>query len=557
MSNAPPPQAIEHHSRWPGWIWAVPLAAAAIVGYLAFQQFATRGPEVTVTFPTGGGIKAGTTKVQFEGIEVGEVESVKFEKDMRHVAAVLRLHADLEGHLGEGTRFWIAGKPTISDVSSLKSVIAGPHIGIQPKPGNRQDHYVGLAEEPPDRNDTHVTHFVLRSDTLGTISRGSPVYYRDLNVGAVASSQLESDDRHFRIDVFIDAPFDRLVHTDTRFWDAGAVQVTLAGSGPRLQFQSLPALFEGAVDFETPAGPVAGPQAPRDSMFVLHKSRGAAEHAPDRRAVTYRAVFHAAEAGALDAGAPVELDAKRIGSVTESKLQYDPGSGALYDLVTLAIEPSAIELAGAKWADDARPQMDALLQQLIAEGWRARLGSTIPLVGGKAAELSFVPNAQPASLGGGAVPEIPTGPASSLGGIMEALNAVAAKLDAMPLDQIGADVHDVTQRLASLSSSPKTTDSLQHLDEALANLTQVTRDARTQVGPLLTRLRQVAGEAQSTVTDLQGVVRQNNLAATAPGTAGLGGTLYELSRAARSLRELADYLDRHPEALIRGKGDGR
>ncbi|HUB47346.1 MAG TPA: MlaD family protein [Acetobacteraceae bacterium] len=555
MNDAPLPHAIEHHSRWPGWIWAVPIAAAAIVGYLAFQQFAERGPEVTVIFPTGDGIKAGTTKVQFEGIAVGEVEAVRFEKDMRHVDAVLRLHRDLEGHLGKGTRFWIAGKPNISDLSSLKSVIAGPHIGMQPMPGLRQDHYDGLAEQPPDADHTHVTHFVLRSDKLGTISRGSPIYYRDLKVGVVARSQLESDGRHFRIDAFIDAPFDRLVHADTRFWDASAVQVAMAGSGPRLQFQSVPALLEGAVDFETPEGPVAGPQAQPNTIFKLYSSRGAAEQAPDDRAVTYRVVFHAEEAGALDAGASVELDAKRIGSVTQSQLKYDPGSGTLNDLVTLAVEPSSIALAGATWAANARPQMDAMLRRLIQQGLRARLGSSIPLVGGKVVELAFLPNATPATLGSGAVPEIPTGPASGLGGIMASLNAVVAKLDAMPLDQIGDNVHDVTQRLAALSKSPQTQQSLAHLDEALANLKEVTRDARTQVGPLLTDLRHVAVEAQTTVASLQELVSRNDLAASTPGTAGLGGTLYELSRAARSLRELADYLDQHPEALIRGKGD--
>ena len=185
------------------------------------------------------------------------------------------------------------------------------------------------------------------------------------------------------------------MHADTRFWDASAVQVALAGSGPRLQFQSVPALLEGAVDFETPEGPVAGPQARPDAAFKWYDSRAAAEQAPDDRAVAYRVVFHAEEAGALDAGAPVDLDAKRIGSVTQSQLQYDLANGTLDDLVTLAVEPSDIALAGATWADNARPQMDALLRRLIQQGLRARLGSSIPLVGGKTVELAFVPNAQP------------------------------------------------------------------------------------------------------------------------------------------------------------------
>ena len=58
-----PRQAVEQPSRWPGWIWAIPIAAVGIVGYLAFQQIAASGPDVTVIFPTGGGIKAGDTKV--------------------------------------------------------------------------------------------------------------------------------------------------------------------------------------------------------------------------------------------------------------------------------------------------------------------------------------------------------------------------------------------------------------------------------------------------------------------------------------------------------------
>lgn len=549
-----PPEAVEHSGRWPGWIWAIPIAAAVIVGYLAFQQIVRSGPTVTVTFPTGGGIKAGDTKVVLEGIVVGEVESVKFLKDMRHVDAVLSLDADMAGHLGKGTRFWITGHPSITNLASLKSALTGPSIGIEPHPGHKQKHYIGLAQRPPEVGDQRVTHYVLQADRLGTVTRGSPIYYRDLQIGVVGATHLESDGRHFRIDVFVNAPFNRLVHTGTRFWNASAVQVSLADGGPHVQFQSLPALFEGAVDLETPTGPEAGPPAQPDAVFRLYDSRGAAEHAAGPNVVLYSVVFHAEDAGALNAGAAVTLDQKRIGSVTETTLQYDPRSGQLFDRATLAIVPDDIVLAGERWTDDARQQMDAMFRRLISQGLRARLGSTIPLVGGKTVELAFVPNAPQASLGSGAIPEIPTGPESGVSGIMASLSAVAGKLNAMPLNQIADNVHQATQRIAALSKSPQVTDSLRHLDESLANIAKVTSDAKAQVGPLVADLHRAAREADAALADMRQLVSSSPLAASQPETAGFGHTLYELSRAARSLRELTDYLDQHPQALLLGKG---
>ncbi|HTW71257.1 MAG TPA: MlaD family protein [Acetobacteraceae bacterium] len=548
-----PPEAKEHASRWPGWIWSVPIAAAAIVGYLAVQQIALRGPEVTVTFPTGGGLQAGNTKVKLEGITVGSVETVHFRPDMHHVDAVLRLHGDMADHLGPGTTFWLEGQnPSLGNLASLKAVIAGPSIGVQPRPGHHLKHYVGLASKPPTAGDVRGTEFVLRGDRLGTIAANSPVFYRDLRVGEVQQTALEADNRHFRITVFIDAPFDRLVHDGTRFWNASAVQVSTSPNGPRLQFQSVPALFQGAVDFTTPDQ--AGAPAKADAVFRLYASRDAAQHAPDARAVTYRVTFQAGEAGDLPDGAAVTLADRRVGTVTGSTLQYDPATGMLRTVVTLAIEPSDIALAGAQWAPDARTQMNAMLSRLIAEGLRARLGSAIPVVGGKTVELAFVPAPTPASLGSGAVPSIPAGPPSSVSGIIASVNAVAAKLNAMPIDQIAADVHQATQHIAALSASPRLQATLRNLDESMANVAQVTRQARTQAGPILAELRGVARQAQSAVAGVRSLVSGNALRGTPPGTADVGDTLYELSRAARSLRQLADYLDRHPEALLRGRG---
>ncbi|HEY4044549.1 MAG TPA: MlaD family protein [Rhodopila sp.] len=438
----------------------------------------------------------------------------------------------------------------------MKSIISGPYIGVEPHPGHKQDHYQGLEERPVNANDPQGTHYILLASKLGNVARGSILYYRDLQVGEVEDARLEDDQRQFRIDLFVHAPFDRLVHDDTRFWNAGAAEVSMASSGPKLQMQSVPALFEGALGFETPDDAPGGAVAKSDKTFSLYETRDAALHAPDNRAVQYRVVFHAQEAGGLEPGASVTLQDKRVGSVTRSTLQYDAADGQLNTVATLAIEPADIELAGnGSWGAEAKPQMDTLLHRLVEQGLRARPGSTIPLVGGKGVQLAFVPGAPPVSLGSGPIPDIPTGPASDIGGTMAAVNSVATKINAMPLDQIASEIHDATQRIAALSSSPQVAQSLLRLERSLANIEDVTRDTKVQAAPLLAELRRTASEAQSTLTAARGLVGNNLLAQTQPDTSGLGNTLYELNRAARSLRELADYLSRHPEALLRGKGE--
>lgn len=557
--SEPTPQAVERRSRWPGWIWAVPIAALSIVAYLAVKQVAQSGPSVTVSFATAGGVTPDNTKVQYQGLVVGQVDSVRLSKDLSHVNVILNLNADMTGHLGPGTRFWIAGQsPNLGNLSSLKAVITGPFIGIDPRPGKKQDRYEGLSQPPAVKETVAGTHYILQAANLGTVSLGSSIFYRDLQVGTVESTSLQPDGKRFTIKAFVRAPYDKLIHDGTRFWDAGAVQVSMAGSGQRVQFQSLPALLSGAVGFETPADAAAGPMAAEDSKFTLYDSKSAAENAPDEQSVLYRVIFRAADAGGLEDGAPVQLARQRVGTVQNTALQFDPTSAQLASLVTIAVDPSHISLPDRqKWQADARQQIDAMMRGLIAQGLRARLGRTVPVVGGQAVLLDFVPNAPPATLKPGTMPEIPAAPASGIDSLIASVSDVGAKLDAMPLDQIADDIHRTTQKVAALSNSPQLTDSLEHLDHSLANVDQVTRDMRGQAGPILARLRNVAAEAQSTVASARSLMASTGAVQNEPETTGVGNALYELSRAARSLRGLADYLDRHPEALLRGRsGNG-
>jgi paraquat-inducible protein B len=551
------PHAIERRRRWAGWIWAVPIAALAIVGYLTVKEFVLHGPSVTVTFASAGGVKPNDTKVQYEGLQVGEVESVTLHKDLKQVDVMLSLNTDMEKHLGPGTRFWIAGQsPSLNNLASIKAVITGPYIGIDPHDGPKQDHYAGLAEPPVVQETVAGRHYMLTAETIGTVSRGSPIYYRDFDVGTVESVTMQQDRRRFAISAFVRAPYDQLVHDGSHFWNAGAVQVTMTGPGPRVQFQSVSALFSGAIEFDTPT--TAGVQAPDGKKFPLYDNKSNAEDAPNASSPRYRVVFRAADAGGLANGAPVRLARQSVGSVQTTKLQFDPASQQLESVVTIVIDPSRIQLAGNQlWQSDERPQMDELLRDLIAQGLRARLGKTVPIVGGDAVLLDFVPNAAQASLGAGDVPEIPTAPGSNVDDMISAVSGFSAKLQAMPLDQIASDVHQITQKLAALSNSPQLKNSLQHLDQTLSNVDQVSHDARDQVAPLLARLRGVAQQAQTTLAAARSLIASNGAVQNQPQTTGVGNALYELSRAARSLRELSDYLDQHPEALLRGRsGNG-
>ncbi len=489
-------------------------------------------------------------------MKVGQVESFHLQKDLRHLDVSIRMDSDMEGHLGKGTEFWIENsRPSLTNLSSLKSIISGPTLGISPKPGRKQDHYDALSEAPIVPDTVPGPYYAVQTGALGNISRGSDIYFHDLQVGKVTDTRLRSD-RSFDVTIFVQRPYDSSVRTGTRFWDAGAVQLSMQGNGPKLQMQSPAALLQGAIDFATPDDARDGSEAPEHQRFALYGSKDAAEYAPGPHAVTYRVVFDAS-GGGLDAGAPMELAGKRVGTVQASTLQYDPGSGRLSELVTLAIEPSNITLVGMTgWPANTRHEMDALLDRLIGQGLRAQLGTSVPVVGAKDVELAFVQGAGAAGLLPGDPPEIPSqSGGGGIDGVMTAVNNIAGKIQSLPLNQSGDNIRAITAHIAELAKSPQLKDTLDNLDHSVANVEHMTATADRQVPQIITELRRVASEAEATIASARGIIgNQSGVTATGVDTTGLAHTLYQLSQAARSVRELADELQRNPAALIRGRG---
>ena len=267
----------------------------------------------------------------------------------------------------------------------------------------------------------------------------------------------------------------------------------------------------------------------------------------------YRAVF-GVDAGGLEDGAAVRLANRQIGTVLRSALKVNAGSGALEQHVTLAIEPWRLGLEPSATGNPATA-MNPLMQRLIAQGLRAQVGSSVPVIGAPDVELTFVHDAPAATLIAGDPPELPTAPGGAgLQGAMVALNTIANKVNGIPLDQIADNLRVATAKLSDLVASPRLADSIDALNRSLDNVERVTASARSELPETLNALRRVATEAEGTVAGARQLIAST--AGEGPmglNSAGLGQTLFEVSRAAQAIREFADFLTRNPSALIKGR----
>ena len=422
---------------------------------------------------------------------------------------------------------------------------------MQPAPGSAQSTYQGLAQKPVLSFGEEGTAYILHADRLGSVQRGTPIYYLGQQVGTVKDTSMVKG-QSFLISAFVDRPYDQFVHDGSRFWSAGAVSLDTGGTGPSVQFQSIPSLIEGAIDFETPDGAAQGPASKTGDSFTLYGDKDAALYAPGSNAVLYRLRFPSAS-GALAANAAVTFQGTRIGSVVRSQLLYDPTTGVAGIDAVIGIDPARITLAGkGQWAKP-RAEMDAMLNTLLSQGLRATLVSSPPVIGGETVALRLAHDA-PARLSGGPIPEIPTTAGGGIGGIMAKANDIVNKINEMPLPQIGINAEKTTSRLAALTSSPQLSDTLDHAERTSVHLDRMTADMEHRIPEMLTQLRRALERTTTALQSAQQILASGSSSLSGPEAAGLPDTLYEVTRAARSLRELTDFLDRHPGALITGRG---
>jgi paraquat-inducible protein B len=540
-------------SRRISLIWAIPAVTLLIALWLVWDTYSKRGPTITVTFQAGEGLQVNQSHVKHRDVDMGVVQSIVLADDYSHVIVTLAMRPEATPLLNDKARFWVVMPRLFAgSISGLNTLVSGSYIELLPSAigGTPQRSFTGLEDPPVLQTQTAGHTFLLKTGRVGSISVGSPVFYRDLSVGEVLGWDLSADATIVTIHAFVRAPFDKFVTDETRFWDASGVSLEMGATGVHLQVESLKALILGGVAFAVPPGaPVARPSE-EGASFPLFASREDADNAGYVRHVRFVSYFSGAVSG-LGPGSPVTFQGLHVGQVTEVGLQYDAANDSLQVPVHYEVEPERI--ANAKIAAARGPLENT--RMLVALGLRAELQSANLLTGQMRVALEIDKDAPPAQLGmEGDVLVMPT-IAGGFAGIEAAANQLLSKLSRMPFEKIGNDLDSTLHGASGIVNGAALAESLTALHGTLSNADELVKSLNTGVGPAMKQLPAIASDLQATVA------KTDNLIGSA--TAGYGQDskfnrdvdrlMVQLNDTARALRALADLLTRHPEALVRGR----
>jgi paraquat-inducible protein B len=510
-------------------VWLVPLIALAIGASLLVRSVLLIGPRIEIEFLSAESVEPGKTEVRYKEVVIGRVETVQLRDDRKRVVVTVRLDRSAAGVAVKDTEFWVV-RPRIgmSGVTGLGTLISGAYIGVDAGTSSEErTQFKGLEAAPLVLRGEPGAVFVLRAADLGSLDVGSPVYYRRTRVGRVVGYTLDADSDQLSIKVFVEAPYQKLVTTATRFWNASGVDVSIGASGLTLNTQSLVSVLAGGLAFEVPPWTPRGTAAAPGSLFTLASDRtlALAPEAGPPRAV--RMVFEQSVRG-LAPEATIDFLGVEVGRVRTVTLQFDPTRNRFPVEVTADIFPlrfGSIRRALLNGAPDHPDADPAMLQRLVDHGMRAQLRSGNLLTGQLYVALDFQPAKGRVALSSDAagVLTLPTAPGPEL---QPQIAEIVGKVNKIPFEQIGRSLQGTLQG-------------------AQSTIAQLTPEAQRA----LAEVQRTFVKAQSTLEALErGVIDPG-----APLQRNLEDTLLELQRTSRSLRVLTDYLQRHPESLLRGK----
>ncbi|AYY80066.1 MULTISPECIES: intermembrane transport protein PqiB [Proteus] len=431
-------------------VWIIPLVTLLIGAWILYYHFSHQGPEVTLITYNAEGIEAGKTKIKSRSVDIGLVESVTLDSNFSRVIINARLDTGMNELLRSDTAFWVV-RPQIGKegVTGLGTLLSGAYIELQPGLTGKEKEEFDLLDAPPLASpDAKGIRINLVSERAGQLNAGDPVLFRGYQVGSVETSEFNIDSRDMHYQLFIKAPYDKMVTSNVRFWKDSGIAFDMSSSGVRVEMASLSTLFSGGVSFDVPAGWLPGEQIAPKTEFKLYDNEKSIQNSLYTDYRSYIMFFSDSVRG-LQAGAPVEFRGIRMGTVVQVPY-YTKGMQQSLDKdfripVLIHVEPE-------RFANDVGESFDFVKELSTASnnGLRASLKSGNLLTGALYIDLDFYPDEKkwegPREVAG--FQQIPT-VGSGLAQIQQKVMTSLDKINNLPVEPM------LKEMTATLSESQK------------------------------------------------------------------------------------------------------
>lgn len=255
--------------------WLLPFIAFCIGAILFFQLVKEQGTTIQITFSSGEGLVANKTQIRYQGLQIGVVKKVNFTDDLKQVLVEANVYPEAESVLREKTRFWLV-KPSASlaGISGLDALVSGNYITLQPGGGEEQREFIAETDSPIAQLDDGDLLVRLDADDLGSISEGASVYFKKIPVGTVYDYRISKETNKVEIQLLINKNYAHLVKEDSHFWNISGIQTNIGVSGIQVNMDSLNAIVQGAVAFDSPPN---SPKAQQNQRYTLYANLQAAK----------------------------------------------------------------------------------------------------------------------------------------------------------------------------------------------------------------------------------------------------------------------------------------
>ena len=521
---------VDQIKRWSP-VWIIPIVTVLIGAWILFYHFSHQGPEVTLITTNAEGIEGGKTAIKSRSVDVGVVESAVLTDDLHHVEIKARLNAGMEKLLHGDSAFWVV-KPQVGreGITGLGTLLSGAYIELQPgSKGEKPERYDLLDAPPLAPPDAKGIRIVLDSTKAGQLNPGDPVLFRGYRVGSVETSSFDADKRAMQYQLFIAAPYDRLVTSNVRFWKDSGIAVEMSASGMRVEMGSLTTLFSGGVSFDIPDGWELGVPAENKAEYHLYDDQRSIQDSLYTTHLDFLMFFSDSIRG-LQPGAPVEFRGIRLGTVAQAPYTVPGWNQSLnndYRIpVLIRIEPDRfVNRLGGDF--DIRQH----LRDGKKRGLRASLKTGNLLSGSLYIDLDFYDKTEPYKgpdkvAGLEIIPTVSGGLSQIQQKLMDALD----KINNLPLNPM------LNQATGTLKESQRT---LRELQKTLDNVNKITASPSMQ---------QLPQDMQQTLRELNRSMK--GLQPGSPAYNKLVGDMQRLDQVLRELQPVLKTLNQKSNALV-------